>query len=122
MAHGREVRLPFLSHELVQFIFTLPAACKIRQGETKWLLRKSMENNLPKNIVRRRDKVGFEPPQKQWMESVRLQEYIREAKTKLVRAGVVEPSVLAKKIQPHNAYAVENYDWRYLVASVCTTI
>ncbi len=25
MAHGREVRLPFLSHELVEFIFTLAA-------------------------------------------------------------------------------------------------
>ena len=25
MAHGREVRLPFLNHELVEFIFSLPA-------------------------------------------------------------------------------------------------
>ncbi|HLX90484.1 MAG TPA: asparagine synthase (glutamine-hydrolyzing), partial [Puia sp.] len=40
MTHGREVRLPFLSHELVQFVFSLPSSFKIRQGYTKWLLRK----------------------------------------------------------------------------------
>src|SRR4029079_15961702 len=37
MAHGREVRLPFLSHELVQFIFSLPSNYKIRNGFTKWI-------------------------------------------------------------------------------------
>src|SRR4030095_5525241 len=31
MAHGREVRLPFLNHELVEFIFSLPANDKIRE-------------------------------------------------------------------------------------------
>ena len=45
MAHGCEVRLPFLSHELVEFIFSLPPHFKIRQGWTKWLLRKDMEPN-----------------------------------------------------------------------------
>ena len=41
MAHGREPRLPFLSHELVEFIFSLPSHFKIRNGWTKWLLRKT---------------------------------------------------------------------------------
>src|ERR1051326_1879748 len=39
MAHGREVRLPFLSHELVEFLFSLPSNFKIREGWTKWILR-----------------------------------------------------------------------------------
>src|SRR5437762_7184865 len=63
MAHGREVRLPFLGHELVEFLFLLPSNFKIRQGWTKWILRRSMENNLPGEITWRKDKVGFEPPQ-----------------------------------------------------------
>jgi asparagine synthase (glutamine-hydrolysing) len=122
MANDREVRLPFLSHELVQFVFSLPSQFKIHQGDTKWILRKSMQESLPANIVRRSDKVAFEPPQKKWLENPGLQEYIHEAKSKLVKDGILEPTVLTKKIQPHSAYAVENYDWRYLVASVCMAI
>ena len=119
MAHSREVRLPFLNHELVQFIFSLPSHFKIHNGYTKWLLRKSMEKNLPASIVWRKEKTGFEPPQKKWMENILLQEYLREAKSKLVKEGILKPSTLNKKIQPHDAYAAENFDWRYLIAANC---
>jgi len=119
MAHGREVRLPFLNHELVQFIFSLPSHFKIHNGYTKWLLRKSMENNLPESIVWRKEKIGFEPPQKNWMENILLQEYLHEAKSNLVKEGILKSSALNKKIQPHNAYAAENFDWRYLIAATC---
>jgi asparagine synthase (glutamine-hydrolysing) len=122
MAHGREVRLPFLNHELAQFIFSLPSQFKIHNGYTKWLLRESMKNELPDSIVWRKEKVGFEPPQKKWMENSLLQEYIREAKTKLVSEGILKSSALNKKIQPHNAYAAENFDWRYLIAARCTSV
>ncbi len=119
MAHGREVRLPFLNHELVEFIFSLPAHFKIHRGWQKLLLRKSMQHDLPNEIVWRKDKVGYEPPQQQWMENKTLQEYIYSAKEKLVKEKILNPSVLAKKIQPQDAHAAENYDWRYLVAATC---
>jgi asparagine synthase (glutamine-hydrolysing) len=121
MAHGREVRLPFLNHELVEFLFTLPAKFKIRNGWTKWLLRKSMENKLPSEITWRLDKTGFEPPQKQWMEHKKVQEIIQEAKMKLVKENILRPGILNKKIQPHDAYAAESYDWRYLSAAFLFT-
>lgn len=116
MAHGREVRLPFLSHELVEFVFSLPADYKIREAWTKWILRRSMENRLPERIVWRRDKIGFEPPQKQWMENNLLQEWIYHEKEKLVREGVLDRKVLNKKIKPQGALAAFNADWRYLSA------
>jgi asparagine synthase (glutamine-hydrolysing) len=119
MAHGREVRLPFLNHELVQFVFSLPASYKINNGFTKWILRVSMQDDLPKNIVWRKDKVGFEPPQKSWMENKQLQESMQEAKRTLVQQSILKPSVLDKKIQPQDAHAAENEDWRYLVAATC---
>ena len=72
MAHGREVRLPFLDHELVEFIFSLPANFKIRNGWTKWLLRETMKNKLPDEIVWRKDKTGFEPPQEQWIQNEKI--------------------------------------------------
>jgi asparagine synthase (glutamine-hydrolysing) len=116
MAHGVEVRLPFLNHELVQFIFSLPGNYKIRDGRTKWLLRETMENKIPAPILHRTDKTGFEPPQQQWMQDERLQEYMREAMRGLVKNGVLRASVLDKKIQPLDAHAAENYNWRYLLA------
>lgn len=116
MAHGREVRLPFLSHELVQFIFSLPAHYKIRDGWTKWILRAGMDNRIPKEITWRKNKVGFEPPQQQWMENKQVQEYIHEAKRVLVNKNIIKPEVLDKKIQPHDAHAADNCDWKYLVA------
>jgi len=117
MAHSREVRLPFLNHELVEFVFSLPAHFKIREGWTKWLLRQSMKEQLPAEIVWRKDKIGFEPPQKQWMQNARIKEMIQEAREKLVREKILNPGVMTKPIQPADAYEANNTDWRYLSAA-----
>jgi len=117
MAHAVEVRLPFLEHRLVEFLFCLPPNLKIHDGWTKWLLRRTVEKVLPNEIVWRKDKIGFEPPQKKWMEEKTVQEAIYEGKKKLVQQGILKPSAINKKIQPHNAYAAENRDWKYWSAS-----
>ncbi|HEV7782230.1 MAG TPA: asparagine synthase (glutamine-hydrolyzing) [Chitinophagaceae bacterium] len=117
MANGREVRLPFLSHELVEFLFTLPSHYKIRGGWTKWLLRKTMDKKLPAEITWRRDKVGFEPPQKKWMENKQVQEAIWEAKKKLVGEKVLKPEVLDRPVIPLSSHDADNYDWRYFSAA-----
>lgn len=62
MANSREVRLPFLSHELVEFVFSLPSSYKIHEVWTKSILRYSLSELLPNEIVWRKEKVGFEPP------------------------------------------------------------
>src|SRR6266404_4975577 len=117
MARGRQVRLPFLNYELVEFVFSLPSHFKIRQGWTKWILRKTMEKNLPQGIVWRPDKIGLEPPQLSWMQLSSVQEMIREAKKKLVNEKILKPEVMNKKILPSSAYEKNNYDWKYLVSA-----
>jgi asparagine synthase (glutamine-hydrolysing) len=117
MAHGREARLPFLSHELVEFVFSLPSNFKIRNGWTKWLLRQSMDNHLPKEITWRKNKIGFEPPQNEWMQDPRVKEMIREAQKKLVGEKILQPHVLNKPIRHVSAHDAEPYDWRYLAAA-----
>ncbi|HEX8333198.1 MAG TPA: asparagine synthase-related protein, partial [Segetibacter sp.] len=119
MAHSREVRLPFLNHELVQFVFSLPANLKIREGFTKWILRKSMDKILPQEITWRKDKVGFEPPQQMWMQNKQMQDYIHESKKKLVKKGILKKEVLDKAINPQHAHEAGNFDWRYLSAAHC---
>jgi len=117
MAHGREIRLPFLSHELVDFVFSLPSHFKIRNGWSKWLLRESVKEKLPQAIAWRRDKIGFEPPQKKWMENKHLQDAIQEARRKLVHQKILKQEVLNKKIIPSAAFEAENYEWRYFSAA-----
>jgi len=117
MAHSTEVRLPFLNAELVQFIFTLPSSFKIHNGYPKWILRKLVQNKLPEKIVWRTDKIGYEPPQKVWMEQPRMKDYMHEAKTKLVNEKILKSSVLKKKTRPMDAHLPDNFDWRYLCAA-----
>ena len=117
MAFGREVRLPFLNHELVEFIFTLPSELKIHNGFTKWLLRVAMSDRLPESIVWRTDKVGYEPPQKTWMEHPALRELIDQSRRKLIAQGILDEDTLERPIKAKSAYEAENYDWRYLAVS-----
>ena len=117
MANSIEVRLPYLNHELVNFIFTLPANFKIREGWTKWILRKSAEPYLSGEIVWRKDKVGFEPPQKKWMQDPTIQSHIHDAKKILVDHGILDKQMLHSKIKPHDAYVIKNNDWKYWSAS-----
>lgn len=94
MAHSVEVRLPFLSHELVAFIFSLPAHMKIRNGYTKWVLRMAFDDLLPPEIIWRKDKIGFEPPQQNWLDANIMQERIINSENKLRQAGIINNNPL----------------------------
>jgi asparagine synthase (glutamine-hydrolysing) len=117
MAHSREVRLPFLSHELVEFVFSLPSNTKMNNGFNKWILRKSMETFLPGEIVWRKDKIGYEPPQKLWMEQPVMQEMVKESRLKLVQQNILKPEVMEEPVEAKSAHEASNYDWRYLNAA-----
>ena len=117
MAHGREVRLPFLNHKLVQFVFSLPAHFKIKEGFTKWILRKTMDEKLPASIVWRTDKIGYEPPQQQWMQHKAIQDRIMDSRKKLVDEGILKPAILQQPIITKAAHQAGNEDFRYLCAA-----
>ena len=69
MAYSIEVRLPFLSHKLVEFIFSIPDHLIYREGKTKFILREAMKSVLPDSVYNRTDKIGFAPPQNDWLEA-----------------------------------------------------
>jgi asparagine synthase (glutamine-hydrolysing) len=62
-----ETRLPFLDPRLVEYVASLPMCFKIRGGWTKRVFRDAMQGILPKEIRRRRSKIGFETPQQSWL-------------------------------------------------------
>ncbi|MBL7753044.1 MAG: asparagine synthase (glutamine-hydrolyzing) [Chitinophagaceae bacterium] len=116
MAHSREVRLPFLSHEVVNFLFSLPAELKIHQGWTKWIMRHTFGTLLPKEIAWRKEKIGFEPPQRTWMENQTVRDRIVDAREKLVKAGICSNKVLQRKIESEESNISRGNSWRTLMS------
>ena len=66
MMNGLEVRVPYLDHELVDFVFSLPSEWKLRNGKRKSLLRDAYREILPKQVLQRK-KRGFEVPLSEWL-------------------------------------------------------
>jgi asparagine synthase (glutamine-hydrolysing) len=69
MAFSREVRLPFLDHRLVDYCFGLPPDLLLKGATTKVVLREAMRGIVPDEILDRKDKLAYAPPQHEWNHS-----------------------------------------------------
>jgi asparagine synthase (glutamine-hydrolysing) len=68
MAYSVESRVPFLTSQLVQWIFSLPEEYLIdTAGTTKAIFRSAMAGTVPQPVLARRDKIGFVPPERTWL-------------------------------------------------------
>lgn len=67
MAWSREIRSPFLDYRVVSAGLKMPYDQKMKNGWTKYALRRAFENDLPSQIVWRKDKKGFTNPQDTWL-------------------------------------------------------
>jgi asparagine synthase (glutamine-hydrolysing) len=65
MAHGLEVRVPFLDYEFVEWVAALPTRAKLQGTEGKHVLKKSLEPYLPNEVLYRK-KMGFAVPLDLW--------------------------------------------------------
>jgi len=70
MRHSIETRLPFIDYKLLETALSVNNSFKIKAGWTKYILRKTVENILPHNIVWRKNKLGFEAPTDSWINSI----------------------------------------------------
>ncbi len=62
MRWGVETRPPFLDDRLVDLVFSLPSAQKLRGGRRKVALKEAVGDILPEMVRKREDKIGFETP------------------------------------------------------------
>jgi asparagine synthase (glutamine-hydrolysing) len=101
MAHSLEVRVPFLDHEFVEWAATIPSKLKLRRGEGKYLLKKSLEPSLPESVLYRR-KMGFAVPLDRWFRGP-LVERIQEmpGSTWLQETGIFDADALRTIVQAH---------------------
>jgi len=68
MAHGLEARVPFLDHELVEFMSRVPSRIKFPGRKLKYLLKKAMAGKLPEAVLHR-SKAGWHMPIGRWLQN-----------------------------------------------------
>ncbi|HEY6867450.1 MAG TPA: asparagine synthase (glutamine-hydrolyzing) [Candidatus Eisenbacteria bacterium] len=103
MAFSIETRLPFLDYRLVEFVFSLPDACLLEGGTSKAILRRSLADRIPRPVLERRDKMGFETPADVWLRG----RFAGEVRRRLLSPGPlhawIAPDVLRAELERYLA-------------------
>jgi len=76
MAHGVEIRAPFMDWRLVTFAFSTSIDHKLGDGYSKLILRKAMKGYMPESIRLRKGKLGFVFPLLDWSNQNSMREFI----------------------------------------------
>ena len=103
MKNSLEVRVPLLDHRVVEFAFNMPGPIKLRGGITKYILKETFQNILPKSLYRR-PKAGFEIPISRWLKTdlrFLIDKYL--GRERIVRQGIFDYPVIEKLIGYHMA-------------------
>ena len=104
MAHGLEVRVPFLDKEIVEFAERLPANFKVRNGSQKWLHRQVCEQLLPKTILRRKKRGFAVNVVDDWFRgsmSGKMEEILMDTSSYIYR--YLQPSAVQRLFKQHQA-------------------
>jgi asparagine synthase (glutamine-hydrolysing) len=103
MAVSLEAREPLLDYRLIEFAAALPEAMRIRRGQGKWLMKRTMERYLPGDILYR-PKQGFVTPIAQWFRGPLAGEARSIAQgASLARTGWFDAGQLAAIAEAHIA-------------------
>jgi asparagine synthase (glutamine-hydrolysing) len=77
MSSGVEIRMPFMDHRIVCFLFSLPWKSKVGSSYTKRLLRDAMNGIIIDDVIKRRDKIGWNAPLHEWFKDAYSSELIK---------------------------------------------
>jgi len=116
MAFSIEARLPFLDYRLVEFALSLPDDQRLSGGTTKAILRRALADRLPRVVLARRDKMGFETPADLWLRG----RHGAEARRRLLSPGPhhawLDPNPLARELDGYlsGRRAIGLQVWRWL--------
>lgn len=105
MAHGLESRVPLLDDELIEFVATIPANYKLKNGDMKHIFKQTMTKYLPESIKQRTDKMGFPIPFNKWIKN-EARDYIYDifGSQKALNRDLIDNKKVIEKIQTENDF------------------
>ncbi len=117
MAASLEGRVPFLDHEFIEYVASIPSDLKIRKLTTKYILKEAMRSLLPSGIIERR-KHGFAVPLGEWFKKD-LKTYTTDVfqDQTTVQRGYVKSDYVLSLLQEHQK-GLQDYSsqlWAVLV-------
>jgi asparagine synthase (glutamine-hydrolysing) len=110
MAHGVEVRMPFMDWRLVTYVMSLPDSAKSANGYSKWVARAAMKDQMPERIRMGKRKVGFNSPMPGWLNGP-LRPWVRELLERPNDAfdALVDTKALCARVQAIGSS--QQWDW-----------
>lgn len=107
MATSLETRVPLLDHRVVEFAWRLPFSLKLRDGQTKWILREVLARHVPRALFER-PKMGFGLPIGQWLRGP-LRGWAEELLDgdRLAAEGFIEPAPVREMWKLHLSEQVD---------------
>jgi asparagine synthase (glutamine-hydrolysing) len=108
MAASLEVRVPFLNRDVVDFATELPLGLKLHRLTTKYVLKKSVERILPKQIIKR-PKKGFNMPVARWLTS-ELRDLVLDmlSEERIGRQGFLDYAYVKRLLDEHFTHRQDN--------------
>jgi asparagine synthase (glutamine-hydrolysing) len=109
MAHGLELRSPYLDHQLVEFMAAFPSDLKIRNRKLKYVLRTIGQDYLPKEILKRK-KHGFMFPIAYWFKN-ELYPFVRDflLDSHFIKDGLFTKKNVSRLIEEHRNNRMDNH-------------
>ena len=110
MAHGLELRVPFVDKEIVEYVECLPANLKVRHGSRKWIHRQVCGTFLPESILKR-PKRGFAVNVvDDWFKGAidsKMADTLRDTESKIYR--YLRPSAVRELFEQHASGRHDNH-------------
>tara|TARA_Y100000590_G_C15747715_1_gene1022843 strand:- start:9772 stop:11742 length:1971 start_codon:yes stop_codon:yes gene_type:complete len=115
MSVSLETRIPFLDHRVIEFAWSFPLDMKIRNGQSKWLLKQVLSKYVPKTLIDR-PKMGFGVPIDSWLRGP-LKEWADTLlnETRLNQEGFFNPAPIRKKWDEHLS---RKRNWHYQIWAI----
>lgn len=106
MAHGLEVRVPFLDKEVFEVAREIPVSKKITNGTTKYILREAARGSVPEDVLHRK-KLGFPVPIRHWLKN-ELYEWAKKLIQESATDHLLEKRIIFKLLEEHGAGKKDN--------------
>ena len=110
MGVSLEGRVPLLDHLVVEFAWSLPLSLKIRNKQSKWILRQVLDRYVPKRLIER-PKMGFGIPIDRWLRED-LRDWVEDLldERRLQAEGIFQAEIVRQKWRDHLS---GNRNWQY---------